>query len=396
MSKLSVQYGFMPYPAVPSTHAAAGPLSGLTFAVKDLIDVRGYPTSGGQAMILAKSGIKETTAPTVQKLLDSGAELVGKAITEELAFSIVGSNAHFGAPINSANPDRYTGGSSSGSAAVVAAGLVDFALGTDTGGSVRAPASNCGLIGIRPTHGRVSLKGAMDLAPSFDTCGWMTRDMATFVRVADVLLGEDTNPLVSKVRLIEPADVWAELSPEIAKSLSTPQSKIRDCFTQKETTSVALGSFDEMLTHFRSIQGFEAWATYGQFILEDHPVLGEGIAARFEISRQVTRAQADAGREFRKKFQDHIDAILKNDGVLLIPTMTEVSPLRGTPEPALDQYRANTFRILCIAGHGALPQITLPVADHQGARLGLSLVGPRGSDHSLVKLAKQVMQAFGG
>ena len=123
MSKLSVQYGFMPYPAVPSTHAATGPLSGLTFAVKDLIDVRGYPTSGGQAMILAKSGIKETTAPTVQKLLDSVAELVGKAITEELAFSIVGSNAHFGAPINSANPDRYTGGSSSGSAAVVAAGL---------------------------------------------------------------------------------------------------------------------------------------------------------------------------------------------------------------------------------------------------------------------------------
>jgi amidase len=395
MSKLSVEYGFMPYPSVPSSHASSGPLSGLTFAVKDLIDVRGYPTSGGQATILAKSGIKETTAPTVQKLLDSGAELVGKAITEELAFSIVGNNAHFGAPINSANPDRYTGGSSSGSAAVVAAGLVDFALGTDTGGSVRAPASNCGLIGIRPTHGRVSLKGAMDLAPSFDTCGWMTRDMDTFVRIADVLLGNDTSAFAANVRVIEPSDVWAELSPEIARSLAGPREKIRGCFDRHETTTVALESFDQMLTHFRAIQGFEAWATYGQFISDDHPVLGAGIAARFEISRQVTRAQYDAGREFRTRFQDHIDAILQKDGVLFIPTMTEVSPLRGTPEPMLDQYRANTFRTLCIAGHGALPQITLPVADHQGARLGLSLVGPRGSDQSLVRLAKRVMQAFG-
>ena len=394
MSKLSVQYGFMPYPPVPSPHAASGPLSGLTFAVKDLIDVRGYPTSGGQATILAKSGIKDTTAPTVQKLLDSGAELVGKAITEELAYSIVGNNIHFGAPINSANPDRYTGGSSSGSAAVVAAGLVDFALGTDTGGSVRAPASNCGLIGIRPTHGRVSLQGAMDLAPSFDTCGWMTRDMNTFVRVADVLLGDDSHPLPQSLRVIEPSDAWAELSAEIAQSLSAPRAKIRGCFARQETTTVALESFEQMLTHFRSIQGFEAWATYGQFIQEELPVLGEGIAARFEISRQVTRAQYDAGHEFRKRFQDHIDAILKTDGVLLIPTMTQVAPLRGTAEPALDQYRATNFRVLCIAGYGALPQITLPVANHQGAQLGLSLVGPRGSDRSLVSLAQQVMKNF--
>ena len=186
---------FMPYPDAAVPHAATGPLSGLSFGVKDLFDVAGYPTSGGQPFVLAMSGIKTTTAPTVQRLLDAGARFAGKTVTDELAFSMNGQNAHFGSPVNGAAPERITGGSSSGSAAAVSHGLCDFALGTDTGGSVRAPANHCGLVGLRPTHGRVSLEGALDLAPSLDTCGWFTRDIATFARVADVLLGADPAPL---------------------------------------------------------------------------------------------------------------------------------------------------------------------------------------------------------
>src|ERR687890_786551 len=174
---------FMPYPAADVPHAAEGKLTGLTFAAKDLFDVAGYPTSGGSPHLLALSGVKTRTAPTVQRLLDAGARLVGKTITDELAFSMNGKNAHFGTPVNGAAPDRIPGGSSSGSAAAVSNGLCDFALGTDTGGSVRAPASHCGLFGIRPTHGRVSLEGCHDLAPSFDSCGYFTRDGSTFTRV---------------------------------------------------------------------------------------------------------------------------------------------------------------------------------------------------------------------
>lgn len=150
-------HAFVPYPDVPVRHAGSGPLSGLYFGVKDLFDIAGYPTGGGNPLLLALSGIKTQTAPTVQKLLDAGAALAGKTVTDELAFSMNGNNAHFGAPINGSAPARITGGSSSGSASAVSNRLCDFALGTDTGGSVRAPASHCGLYGIRPTHGRVSL-----------------------------------------------------------------------------------------------------------------------------------------------------------------------------------------------------------------------------------------------
>src|SRR5215211_2320592 len=174
---------FMPYPAAAVPHAESGPLAGLTFAAKDLFDVAGYPTSGGLPHLLAMSGVKTRTAPTVQKLLDAGARLVGKTITDELAFSMSGKNAHFGTPVNGRAPDRIPGGSSSGSAAAVSNGLCDFALGTDTGGSVRAPANHCGLFGIRLTHGRLSLDGALGLAPSFDTCGFFARDGETFARV---------------------------------------------------------------------------------------------------------------------------------------------------------------------------------------------------------------------
>ncbi|MET0743402.1 MAG: amidase family protein, partial [Microvirga sp.] len=202
---------FMPYPAVPVAHAAQGPLQGLTFAVKDLFDVAGYPTSAGSPHRLAMSGIRTATAPVVQGLLEAGARFVGKTISDELAFSLSGKNAHFGTPVNGGAPDRIPGGSSSGSAAAVSGGACDFALGTDTGGSVRGPASHCGLFGIRPTHGRVSLAGCHDLAPSLDTGGFFAREGATFLRVAAVALGPDPGALPAKVRPLLAADAFGLL-----------------------------------------------------------------------------------------------------------------------------------------------------------------------------------------
>ncbi|MBS1163241.1 MAG: amidase, partial [Burkholderiaceae bacterium] len=190
--------------------------------------------------------MKASTAPTVQRLLDAGARFVGKTHTDELAFSMNGRNAHFGTPVNGGAPDRIPGGSSSGSAAAVSNRLCDFALGTDTGGSVRAPASHCGLFGIRPTHGRVSLQDCLDLAPSFDTCGFFARDARTFGRVADVLLGEDESPLAARVRLLRPTDVWGLLADEVAVALAPALARVEAVAGKAQSCTVALDSFDSM------------------------------------------------------------------------------------------------------------------------------------------------------
>ena len=139
------------------TEKKRGALSGLTFAAKDIIDVEGHITGCGNPDWLRTHEKALRTAPCIRRLIEAGATLVGKTVTEELATGLTGENIHYGAPINVNAPGRVSGGSSSGSAAAVAAGLVDFSLGSDTGGSVRAPASFCGIYGVRPTHGRVSM-----------------------------------------------------------------------------------------------------------------------------------------------------------------------------------------------------------------------------------------------
>src|ERR1700741_4791316 len=181
---------FVPGPRVHIDGRPGGPLSGLTFAAKDLFDVAGYPTGGGNPDWARWNPVPTPHAWAVQRLLDAGATLIGKTITDEVSLGIVGENPFYGPPVNPRAPGRVPGASSSGSAAAVAAGICDTALGTDTGGSVRVPASFCGLYGIRPTHGRLNLTGMLPQAPTSDTTGWFARDAATFARVSEVMLGE--------------------------------------------------------------------------------------------------------------------------------------------------------------------------------------------------------------
>ncbi|SOD30396.1 amidase [Variovorax sp. YR752] len=384
-------HAFVPYPDAPVARAATGPLADLSFAAKDLFDVAGYPTGGGNPIVLAMSGIKTRTAPTVQKLLDAGARFAGKTVTDELAFSMNGNNAHFGAPINGGAPTRITGGSSSGSASAVSSNLCDFALGTDTGGSVRAPANHCGLYGLRPTHGRVSLEGALDLAPSFDTCGWFARDIGTFARVADVLLGADAAALPERVRLLRPDDVWALAVPAAIEAVKGAADRVQGLLGAAKGTTVALESFDTMYWNFRYLQSREAWLTDGPLIERYAPPLGPGVAERFAWSREVTDAQVAAGRTFRTAFREHLAALLGTDGVLLMPTMPDIAPLRSDSEAALEDYRNRAIRMLCIAGLAGFPQLSMPLASRDGAPLGISLLGPAGSDRSLVALAQRIV-----
>lgn len=386
-------HAFVPYPDVPVRHASTGPLSGLYFGVKDLFDVAGYPTGGGNPLLLAMSGIKTQTAPTVQKLLDAGAAFTGKTVTDELAFSMNGSNAHFGAPLNGAAPERITGGSSSGSASAVSSRLCDFALGTDTGGSVRAPASHCGLYGIRPTHGRISLESALALCHSYDTCGWLARDASTFARVADVLMDADPAPLPAQPRLLSPTDIWGLIAPEVLPAWNTALACVTAVYGQAAPTTLALESLESMYWSFRYIQGREAWMTDGAFIERYAPVLGPGVQERFVWSKAVTDAQVEQAQAFRARFRTHLAALLGSDGVLLMPTMPDVAPLRSADDTALENYRNQAVQMLCAAGLAGFPQISLPLASRRGAPLGLSLLGPAGSDRSLIAMAQKLAAA---
>ncbi len=179
---------FLDSPQTAVSNKESGPLEGLTLAVKDIFDVEGYRTGCGNPRKFAEAAIASRSASCVKALLDSGARFVGKTLTDEMAYSLFGQNIHFPLPINPKAPDRYTGGSSCGSAAAVAGGLVDIALGSDTGGSIRAPASFCGLIGLRTTHGLIPIDGAMPVAPSLDTVGWFAKDVDTYEAVARVML----------------------------------------------------------------------------------------------------------------------------------------------------------------------------------------------------------------
>ncbi|MBF9235216.1 amidase [Microvirga alba] len=385
---------FMPYPAVALPHAETGPLSGLTFAAKDLFDVAGYPTGCGSPHMLALSGIKARTAPTVQKLLDAGARFVGKTITDELAFSMNGKNAHFGTPVNGAAPGRIPGGSSSGSASAVSNGLCDLALGTDTGGSVRAPASHCGLFGIRPTHGRVSLEACHDLAPSFDTCGFFTRDGATFERVGEVLLGADDRPLSQRPRLLLATDAFGLLDAPVREALAPALSRIESLLGGAQEQDVAVEGFLALYWALRYIQSREAWVVDGPMIERFHPPLGPSVADRFAFAQTVTSRQVAEAQTIRNAFRERLSALLGADSVLVLPTMPDVAPLLTDSEEALNDYRNKALNLLCLSVLSGLPQVSIPLASRHGAPLGISLMGPAGSDLSLVSLARRIADGY--
>ncbi len=394
-SASSAAHCFVPYPAPAPTLTAisSGPLSGLRFAVKDLFDVAGYPTGCGNPHMLALSGVKTASAPSVVALAQAGATFVGKTYTDELAFSMNGKNAHFGTPRNGGAPGRIPGGSSSGSASAVSNGLADVALGTDTGGSVRAPASHCGLIGLRPTHARVSLKGCMDLAPSFDTCGWFARDIDSFARVGEVLLREDTcllpDGMPAMPQVLVAADVLALLEPRVQDVFMQTLERLSGLIGTPLPVKTATPSFDALYWAFRHIQGYEAWQNHGETITRHGLQLGPGVAERFAWSSKITPQQMEEHSNVRQRFTEDFLRLLGNDRVIVLPSMPDIAPLLSDSEEVLENYRNQAVRMLCLAGLSGCPQISLPLMTLDGAPFGFSIIGPQGSDQALIRLSRK-------
>ncbi len=371
----------------PLTGAASGPLAGLTAAVKDMYAIAGERAGGGNPDWLANAKPATQHAAAVTKILDAGATIVGKTICDEFFYSVAGINAHYGTPANLRAPGRIPGGSSSGSAAAVAAGACDFALGSDTGGSVRIPASFCGLYGIRTTHGRVDVAGCMDMVPSFDTIGWLASGPGVFRNVGAVLLGGEAKRAPITTLLIAD-DGFAETEAGVAPLVRDALARMKDLLPKPQHMRLAPdGALDTWREAVRVIQAYEIWQVYGRFTEEKRPKFGPGVAERMQIASTVTAAQADAARTVRAAAREHILALIKPGTVVALPTAPSIAPLIGTAPAALDAHRVQVMRLTCTAGLAGLPQVSLPAGTLSGCPVGLSFIGWPGGDEALLDLA---------
>ncbi len=367
--------------------ADSGPLHGLTFAAKDLFDVAGTRSGWGNPDRLAEAPVAVTTASAILPLLAAGATLIGKTQTDELASGMFGENPHYGPPINPRAPDRVPGGSSSGSASAVAAGLCDFALGTDTGGSVRVPAAFCGLFGLRTTHGRVSTAGLMPMAPSFDTVGWLARDAATLRRVGARYFGEAAP---RTPRLLLAGDAFAIAAPGVAHALRTAAARLGPA----APVTLYAGGVERWLDTFRPLQLGELWSTHGTWGTAPGRRLSPAVADRLLLARDVTADAIAAAWIRREALAAHLRDLLADDALLIIPTAHDIAPMRGAPVAAQIGFRDRTLALTCVASLCRLPQVSLPAGTVEGVPVGLSLIAPRDADAALLAAVEALAPAL--
>ncbi|MEM8575473.1 MAG: amidase [Pseudomonadota bacterium] len=368
----------------PILGAQHGPLAGRAFMVKDLFSIEGQKTGNGNPGSYAAATPATETSPAIATLLGAGATLTGITICDELFYSVLGTNAHYGQPINPRARRYVTGGSSCGSAAAVAAQMCDFALGSDTGGSIRVPASFCGLYGFRPTHGRIDMAGVTPMAPSFDTVGVLAAD-AELLRTACRLLLKGEGRAAPVDQLILAEDFIAASETGVAQLVLQTLETIAPAIPDVEPAEIAGETIVDWRTAFATIQGFEVQSTMLPFIRRNNVELGPGIKERFEIASGVTQEQAEAARRVRQAATSHLKSVLQSGTVIVLPTAPTAPPERGIPDgPAVADYRIRTLQNTCLAGLAGLPQVSVPIGNADGYPVGLSLIAWEGGDESLL------------
>lgn len=372
--------------------APAGPLHGLTFAAKDLFDVAGKETGGGNPDWPRGRPLPQKHAWAVQRLLDGGVNLIGKTITDEVSLGILGENAFYGTPTNPRAPDRVPGGSSSGSASAVAGGLADLALGTDTGGSVRVPASFCGLYGIRPTHGSLPLEGMAQQAPTSDTTGWFARDAETFARAAGVMFDAPTPEAKAPALLRIATDAFGFADADAAMALQPLVDRLKSISAGTETTLLAPQGLSVWGRAQRTIQPHEAWLSFKDWIERYNPPVAHTVSRGLMAGAAVTPDDLRWARLMRLEATARMQALTADGAIVCMPTTPFPAPPKGMSLPEMDQIRE---RILCLAAHGGLagcPQISIPGALVDGIPFGLSLVAARGADLHLFEIARALAE----
>lgn len=350
---------------------------GLRVGVKDSIDIAGFPTRMGSAC-LADAAPAARHAAVVGSLLDAGCRIVGKTNMHELAYGLTGINRWTGTPVNPRAPGRVPGGSSSGSAVAVAAGLADFALGNDTGGSIRLPAACCGVVGLKPTYGRVSRSGVLPERSTLDCVGPMARTVGMIERAMAMIdptfrpQGAPRNPTVG----------WldGEAAPEVAAAARAVLER-----AGLGLRPIALPSLRAAFSAALAIVGAETWAAFGHLLGCER--LGADVRTRLGAARAISASEVAAAETVRRAFRAEIDAALAGLDALALPTLPGLPPTLAAAEDARSALGSSTcVRPFNLSGH---PAITLPTAV-QGVPAGLQLVGRAGGDEQLCALARGI------
>lgn len=380
----------------------SGPLDGLSFAVKDLIDIAGYKTGCGNPSWRDTHPSATVNAVCVEQLLDAGARCVGKTVTDELAFSLLGENYFHGTPLNPKAPNRVPGGSSSGSASAVARGLADFALGTDTGGSVRVPANNCGIWGLRPSHGVISVAGVNPFAPTFDTVGIFANSAEILHRAASVLLAHEDAPdeEPGTIHLLEEAFLIAD--PDVRQALESQARRLGSILggRLRETSVREIDGEPEGLGFqmWHETYGVVQWAEIGScldaWIEATKPAFGPEAAQNFDLVKSLDRRRVGPAVRRREEYFRRLKAFLGPNDLLCMPTTPAIAPLKGTmgarSRAEEGGYYPRTLSLTSVAGIGRLPQASLPLAESRGVPVGLSLLAANGRDAFLLGAVKKV------
>jgi len=378
----------------PLAGAAQGPLAGLSVVVKDMYDIAGEKTGAGNPDWLAHAKPAARHCPVVERLLHAGATITGKTICDEFFYSVSGMNVHYGTPTNVRAPGRIPGGSSSGSAAATAAGACDFAMGSDTGGSVRIPASLCGIYGIRTSVGAIDTAGVMVMAPSFDAVGWFSASPGILRKVGRVLLDDPAaNPPIETFLVCE--DGFAQADADVTAVMRAALDLMADVLPARHSVTIAARGLDPWREAFRTIQAHEVWKIYGEFVTHVRPALGPGIAERMTMASQVSEAQVKAARAVHADAKDEIRRSVKPGTIVVLPTAPCIAPALDMPADAMDAFRSRVMRLTCIAGLGGLPQISIPIGTVKGCPVGLSFIGWAGSDRVLLDLAVSLSRFCG-
>jgi Asp-tRNA(Asn)/Glu-tRNA(Gln) amidotransferase A subunit family amidase len=387
-------------PRLVAAGTGPGPLTGRTFAVKDIIDVAGIRTGAGNPDFLAEATPAAEHAPAVAALLAAGADLMGKTVTDEFAYSLQGTNSHYGTPRNPVDSLRVPGGSSSGSASAVATGLVQVALGTDTGGSVRVPASYCGILGLRTSHGRISREGVFPMAPSLDTVGPFARDPSDLRDAWYALRDGASTPGIRPAA--RPISQFLVL-PELVELLDADARPGFDAAVESLATTLAVPvetrpapawfSIDALRSVFLTIQMDEVWVGHGDWYQAHPGSFGPGIGARLGEAAGVTAGQAAQARADRAEFAARFGQLLGLGTYLLQPAAAGPAPLIAGDESGRRKLRLRTLGLTAAAGLSGGPALSLPLTRSAGLPVGVCVVGRPGDDDALAEVAVTAMPA---
>jgi amidase len=373
--------------------APSGPLTGRTLVVKDMFDVAGTITGAGSPAYAAEHAPATRSAAAVDALVAAGATVVAKTVTDELAYSLAGDNTHFPPVVNPRAPGRTTGGSSAGSAAAVAGHLADLGLGTDTGGSIRVPASWCGTFGWRPTHGAVDTRGVVPLAPSFDTVGLLAADPDLLARAADLLLTDDA----AQTATIDPVVFGEHLTAvdaEVATVVTAAAARLADGEPEQIDVGVDLV---QAASAFRVLQGAEAWTVRSAWLTAADRDLTPPVAKRFADASKLTSVEVEHADEVRARVRAAAVQATEGGRVVLGPATPGPPPIRGDAPggTGTEAARAAMMRLTCVAGLAGCPVVVLPVASVDGLPLGIATMGAPHTDRALLAWAAERARVLG-